>query len=64
MLLGAGLDHQLVEQGESYVEATGAKFLDYLKKMPDYRNTSSIETIVNKSSVLPLGCELNFHDKK
>ena len=31
----------------------------YLKKMPDFRNMNTIELIDNKSSVLPIGCELN-----
>ena len=31
----------------------------YLKKMPDFRNIDTIELINNKSSVLPIGCELN-----
>ena len=31
----------------------------YLKKMPDFRNMDTIESIDNKSSVLPIGCELN-----
>ena len=35
----------------------------YLKKMPDFRNMNTIELIDNKSSVLPIGCELN-EDKR
>jgi len=31
----------------------------YLKKMPDFRNMATIELINSKSSVLPIGCELN-----
>ena len=44
---------------ESYIK--GLK--KYLKKMPDLRNHDTIDEIYNKSSVLPIGCNLENFDK-
>jgi len=43
----------------SFLDGVG----EYLKKMPDHQNISSIEKIKKKSSVLHIGCELSSFDK-
>ena len=37
------------------------ELLKYLKKMPDFRNEDTLDEILVKSSILPIGCELKIN---